>query len=74
MPKLRCDYCGETGPLEYKYESWPVTVHNGGGPGAYQEWHELEGWFCKGVLPEGEDELDPACYESCWDKYTKEER
>jgi len=72
MPKLRCDYCGETGPLEYRHLSWPENVHNGGGPGTYQIWHELEGWFCKGILPDGEDELDLACYESCWDEYTKE--
>ena len=62
MEDKRCGYCGRTENLEYQFTEWPETIHNGGGPGTYQVWHELEGWFCKG------DDED----ESCWDKKLKE--
>jgi len=60
----RCDYCGRSGNLEYKYSEWLETIHNGGGPGTYQIEHETESWFCKDV----HDDED----ESCWEKHLKE--
>ena len=69
MKKKRCKHCSRSGNLEWCCAEWRETIHNGGGPATYQIEHKTEGWFCKGVLIYGEDELDPASYESCWDKH-----
>ena len=72
MKKKRCKHCSRSGNLEWCCAEWRETIHNGGGPATYQTEHETEGWFCKGVLIPGEDELDPANYESCWEKHLEE--
>ena len=73
MEDKRCRYCGRTENLEWNFTEWTETIHNGGGPGTYRIEHETEGWFCKdGVLIPGEDESDPANYESCWEKHLED--
>jgi len=72
MKKKRCKYCSRSGNLEWCCAEWCETIHNGGGPATYQLEHETEGWFCNGVLIPGEDVLDPANYESCWEKHLEE--
>ena len=72
MSSEMCWRCGRRGNLEYRHALWYETVRKGGGPASYQLEHETEGWFCKGILIPGEDELDPASYESCWEKHLED--